>query len=302
MLEHFGGNLPYDSIVSLDHNEPSLRKRLRDEAKKYWQKKHKIQPKYDTKERTQAEFLAQIAVPVREHHAQYVQITRGGNRIGRWLDNSGQVVGAEDIAKEYYSNLGYQVLRFERQIISAWIGAFLGKVIEDQNDPLARPGMTGSSVNWKPNNPKAIQIWVNFPPDIGRAQYYKRREGDIISAMSAIAEANNLGELFDDSWGSNYNLIDYFKAANTEDILRARLTLDILPAALVIDILHWVIKDFWARRAGWPDLLVYKMNEFRFVEVKTKHDKLSQDQMNWFEWAILTQKIPCEIMKLRPLD
>jgi VRR-NUC domain len=45
--------------------------------------------------------------------------------------------------------------------------------------------------------------------------------------------------------------------------------------------LQYLIEDFWGRRAGWPDLLVYRDNEFFFAEVKSADDKLGKSQERW---------------------
>ena len=45
--------------------------------------------------------------------------------------------------------------------------------------------------------------------------------------------------------------------------------------------LRYLIEDYWGRRAGWPDLLVYRDNEFFFAEVKSADDKLGKSQERW---------------------
>ena len=42
--------------------------------------------------------------------------------------------------------------------------------------------------------------------------------------------------------------------------------------------LRYLVEDYWGRRAGWPDLLVYRDNEFFFAEVKSADDKLGKSQ------------------------
>jgi len=39
--------------------------------------------------------------------------------------------------------------------------------------------------------------------------------------------------------------------------------------------------NYWKNFCGWPDLLVFDDKSFFFVEVKSRNDKLSEDQKNW---------------------
>ena len=45
-----------------------------------------------------------------------------------------------------------------------------------------------------------------------------------------------------------------------------------------IELLRYLIEDYWGRRAGWPDLLIFSENEFFFAEVKSATDRLGKSQ------------------------
>ena len=34
--------------------------------------------------------------------------------------------------------------------------------------------------------------------------------------------------------------------------------------------LRYLVEDYWGRRSGWPDLIVFRDNEFFFAEVKLR--------------------------------
>jgi VRR-NUC domain len=70
-------------------------------------------------------------------------------------------------------------------------------------------------------------------------------------------------------------------AHRNEQIRVARQLIDILPSVALVDMPQYLIEDFWGRRAGWPDLLVYLDNEFFFAEVKSADDKLGKSQERW---------------------
>ena len=53
-----------------------------------------------------------------------------------------------------------------------------------------------------------------------------------------------------------------------------------LPEA-VLRILRYLVGNYWGRYLGWPDLLVYKKDDFFFAEIKASKDKLSAEQKRW---------------------
>ena len=79
--------------------------------------------------------------------------------------------------------------------------------------------------------------------------------------------------------------------------------IDILPSVSVIEMLRYLIEDYWGRRAGWPDLLVYRDNEFFFAEVKSLNDKLGKSQERWIRDNLERLHFPFKLAEvLRKLD
>lgn len=108
----------------------------------------------------------------------------------------------------------------------------------------------------------------------------------------------NLQTLFDALLDEGESLRDYLWVNDDKTIEVARIALNILPKEIVVAGVEWAVQDFWHRQPGWPDLFVYKGNDFLFAEVKSPHDKLSKEQMNWFQWAMARTHIPCEICRV----
>jgi hypothetical protein len=79
--------------------------------------------------------------------------------------------------------------------------------------------------------------------------------------------------------------------------------IDILPSVSVIEMLRYLIEDYWGRRAGWPDLLVYRDHEFFFAEVKSVNDKLGKSQERWIRDNRERLHFPFKLVEvLRKLD
>jgi len=138
---------------------------------------------------------------------------------------------------------------------------------------------------------------ILLPEDFGSAEFYERRKNVIQRNISNIRNEENLSILFNDLLRASESLRDYLWVNDDDAVETAEIAINILPSEMVLSSLEWAIQDFWQRQPGWPDLFVYKGNEYKFVEVKSPHDKLSQEQMKWFEWAS-EQDIPSEILRV----
>ena len=109
-----------------------------------------------------------------------------------------------------------------------------------------------------------------------------RRAEAIKKHLSAvICEPLELQRLFDQWLGPSADLRQYLWAHQNEQIQAARQLIDILPSVALIEMLRYLTEDYWGRRAGWPDLLVYRDDEFFFAEVKSADDKLGKSQERW---------------------
>ncbi len=287
------------NITEFQTRFPVVSKEIRSKAKQHWQQIHHENPKYNLTERTEAGFLSNIDVPIVEVEAQYVQIAKGNQKIGKWVSPTGRQVSAEDFAEEWYTERSFRVLHCERTLISAWVGTFLANVVQDPSDPRQQECMRHSTRGWRSDRRDTPLISFLLPQDFGSAAYFERRRDEFESAIEQIRKAPNLVDLFVHLLKPSVLLRDYLWVNEDKAIENARGALSILPEETVVASIHWAIQDFWQRQSGWPDLLIYRDSEHRFVEVKSPHDRLSQEQMDWFNWAISNALIPCELFRIK---
>lgn len=286
-------------IIEFQFKFPDIAKELKKKAKKHWQVIDKNSPKYDLKEQTEAEFLSQVRIPLIRIEAEYRQIEKSGQKIGKWINQTGELTSVEKIAIEWYRSKGYTVLDCERKLISTWVGTFLALPIQDHRDVRVRPTFRNSTKGWTSHKRNNRLISILLPEDFGSTEYYKRREAAIQAGIQRMRAAGNLQIFFDKLLNDGESLRDYLWVNDDVAVDLAQIALNALPKETVIASVEWAIQDFWNRQPGWPDLFVYKGNEFLFVEVKSPHDELSQEQMNWFQWAIEQAHIPCEICRVK---
>jgi len=287
----------FQNIMDFQKKYPEIAIELKKSAKIYWQKAHKRNPKYDMSERTEANFLSEIRVPIREVKARYKKIERNDQKIGKWVDEEGSLFSAEQIAKQHYESLGYEVRNCERKLISTLIGTFLFQVIQDPSDPRTRTVSRGSTRGWTSKKRDSPLISFLLPEDFGTNEYYKRRKKPFDDMIEELG-SSDLGRLFEKLLEPSTLLRDYLWVNDDYAVELARCVLKVIPSEMALGFLNWAAKDFWNRQTGWPDFLAFKDKEYLFIEVKSPHDKLSQDQMNWFSWAVHEMSIPCEICRI----
>ena len=293
-------NIVVRDIIDFENRFSKQAKHMKKEAKKFWQFRHKTEPKYDMKEPTEAAFLSKITVPVKYLTCEYVQTRKGKQKIGRWVDQKGEPSSAEDVVTEWYEKKGFSVRKCERKLISVLVGTLCNSVIQDPEDSRVRIVMRQSTRDWSFKKRDTPLIQFLLPRDFGSKEYFKRRK-EVFDNLLKGLEKEDLNVIFEESLCASKLLRNYLWVDDDEAVELGRVALGIIPNLLVLKCIDWAVRDFWNRQSGWPDLFVFKTNEFKFVEVKTPYDKLSLEQMNWFKWAIKEASIPCEIFRLQKL-
>ena len=104
--------------------------------------------------------------------------------------------------------------------------------------------------------------------------------------------------LFDYWLEPSSDLRNYLWAHRSKDINKARNLVSILPNDVILRILQYLVKDYWGRYCGWPDLFVYSQDDFFFAEVKSSKDKLSEDQKNWIKGNSTEINLPFKLVKI----
>ena len=79
---------------------------------------------------------------------------------------------------------------------------------------------------------------------------------------------------------------------------RARKLIDIMPFPNIVAILRYLVEEYWHHYLGWPDLLVYRQDEFFLAEVKASGDKLSDEQKVWIRANHERLNLPFKLIKV----
>jgi VRR-NUC domain len=78
-------------------------------------------------------------------------------------------------------------------------------------------------------------------------------------------------------------LRQYLWAHRRESIETARKLIELIPPVILKTVLGYLVLNYWGHYSGWPDLLVYRANQWFLAEVKSWRDKLNENQNRWIE-------------------
>lgn len=215
-----------------------------------------------------------------------------------------EVVSAEEFVAGHFRENEWSVIFCESRPFHVIFGVFMWPVIQDPDDPLCETRGFASKTAYPAHSLAAgQQIWMPQPRDLGAAGYgFRRAEviGEHLESITPLSQSEFL-HLFDYWLDDSVLLRDYLWAHDAGDVFTARTVLEVLPPAIVLRILRYLVGDYWGRYIGWPDLLVFREQEYFFAEVKASKDKLSSDQKRWISDNSSILELPFRLVKIHRL-
>jgi len=261
---------PKDNQFKFSEERKLIEKQVISEIKE----QHRISPKYQYNELSQADVVKITNTEVILQNAVHVQTE--GHKVG--ILDGDEVVSVETYAAEYFRRKDYQTLEVESVPFHVLFGVFMYPIIQDVNDDKVNVAMFGSRNDYENKTSEEGLITTILPEDFGGKHYYERRK-DLIQRHLFELESS---DRFEDWLVPSSDLRQYLWAHRDKDVKLAKKVMYILGLENLKKVLNYLVLDYWKNYCGWPDLLVYNGSEFFFVEVKSSNDKLSEDQKKWF--------------------
>lgn len=270
----------FTDYTKAQHENPDVYAQINKHAIKKIKELHATSPKYQYQERSQQEVLEDNDVEVVKLEGKYVK--RTGRGVG--IFDEGKVYSAENFVALHYQKQGYEVLFTESIPFHVIFGIYMWLLIQDPQDIRGRIVEFGNRTAFE-EKCESETIWTRLPEDFGTSGYAIRRNEAIEKhfAMLFPNDKEELLGLFDYWLQPSEALRQYLWAHRAEDVDKARKVVELLSVDDIRRILQYLVTDYWRRYVGWPDLLVYKGEDYFFVEVKSSRDKLREDQKNWIE-------------------
>lgn len=124
----------------------------------------------------------------------------------------------------------------------------------------------------------------DMPYDLFSDEFYQKRKPIIDNRIKSL-ESSDLASKLKSSYSQNHGKPCRF-VENWDRFTESELVepLTFLESKIVIRILERILKNFNENRSGIPDLIIYKENDFKFVEVKSERDRISSNQRVWAEF------------------
>lgn len=295
-------NLPFQPKWEIEKKYPKISKKLKNEARDIWKEIHKKNPKYDVSEPSQAYYIKNFPAPIMEISLKSMKRKQDKKNITQWKINKTIFDTIESAVARYFENIGYKVWFCEMKLIASLVGVF--GILAKNYDPGIRLAYNHLTTHWEERTRSKKDELLNNYIKHGTREYYLRQELEVNNLLTVLSNSNNLSSLFESLLLKENNkqmgntrvisLRDQLGGEGDYSIELTRNALQNIPKDTILTMVEWAIKDFYARRGGWPDLLCIKPNEYKFIEVKSTRDKIRPEQFEWFTWAS-KQGIECEL-------
>ncbi|MCL1059850.1 VRR-NUC domain-containing protein [Shewanella gelidimarina] len=280
---------------SSEFNFPEKRREVEKQVISEIKKQHETNPKYEYSEKSQQEVIETTNTEVILVNAEHVNT--GEKKVG--IRNGDGIVTVEEYAADYFNKQGFKVLEVESVPFHVLFGIFMFLVIEDADDSKGRIVQFGSRNDFDTNTCQEGMITTILPDDFGSNLYFERQKELIDWHLS---ELDDLDWLFDYWLECSSNFRQYLWAHREKDISKAKEVMNVLGLENIKKVLNYMVMNYWKNFCGWPDLLVYDDNDdFFFVEVKSRNDKLSEDQKNWLMGNMQHMGFKAKIFKVGKL-
>jgi hypothetical protein len=188
----------------------------------------------------------------------------------------------EEFVARHFRRSGFEAT-FLESAFNVLFGVYFWPVVQDRCDRRVRTVGILDRHAYDQRRPSEV-IWIRLPSDFGSPDYSRRRAKAITKHLSAIAETSaELLVLFDNWLAPSVGLRQYLWAHRRESIETARKLIELIPPVILKSVLGYLVLNYWEHRSGWPDLLVYRENQWFLAEVKSWSDKLNENQNRWIE-------------------
>ena len=224
--------------------------------------------------------IAKCQVEIVDLKGSYIR--SAGTRSAAILDGT-KLCRVEEFAARHFRRSGFEVTFLESAPFHVLFSVYFWSVIQDRCDRRVRTVGILDRPACDQRRPSEV-IWIRLPSDFGTPDYARRRAKAITSHLSAIGETRaELLELFDNWLAPSVDLRQYLWADRRETIETARKLIELISPVALKTVLGYLVLNYWGHRSGWPDLLVYRTNQWFLAEVKSCSDKLNENQKRWIE-------------------
>jgi hypothetical protein len=208
----------------------------------------------------------------------------------------------EEFAARHFRRSGFEATFLQSAPFHVLFDVYFWSVIQDRCDRRVRTVGILDRHAYDQRRPSEV-IWIRLPSDFGSPDYSRRRAKAITKHLSAIGETRaELLELFDNWLAPSVGLRQYLWAHRRESIETARKLIELIPPVILKTVLGYLVLNYWGHYSGWPDLLVYRANQWFLAEVKSWRDKLNENQKRWIEDNHRYLHLPFKLVQVHRME
>jgi VRR-NUC domain len=228
-------------------------------------------------------------------------IRSAGTKSAEILDGS-ELCRVEEFAARHFRRSGFEATFLESAPLHVLFGVYFWSLMQDRCDSRVRIVGILDRQAYDQHRPSEV-IWIRLPSDFGTADYARRRAKAITKHLAAIAETSaELLRLFDNWLAPSVGLRQYLWAHRRESIETARKLIELTSPVVLKTVLGYLVLNYWGHRSGWPDLLVYRANQWFLAEVKSCSDKLNENQKRWIEDNHRYLHLPFKLVQVHRME
>jgi len=215
---------------------------------------------------------------------------------------NGEELYAEEFAIRYYQEKGYKAKWTENYFWWQILCLLFWDIIFAKISGAVIIRKSGYDYELDPDDDEfeeyfqKIVIEMNgMPHDLFTESFYERRKQLINNRIKELEHSDLITKLkvsYQKNYGKNCRLIEDWSRFSLEDLIDPITHIN---KNVIIGICHRILKNVSSYRSGLPDLLVYSENKSFFVEVKSKNDKLNDNQKNWHDFISENLKFDVEL-------
>ncbi len=281
------------NVIRATHQHEAVYASIQAEVLERTRELHETAPLYTYSEPSQTQVLEEAGVAIVEIDGTYIV---GGNKDTLLLGNSGPV-SVEAFVREVLSADGYQSVLLESRPLHALFAVLMRIWVQDPNDEDMRLVQFGGRPG--PEVGQGGLVSTLLPPDFGSPAHARRRRSALDSHLDDLGQmGQQLVDTFDCWVSHSAELRSYLWVSDGEVVQRAREVMQIWGPGVTVSVLRFLASDYWGRYSGWPDLLVYRDQDWFLAEVKSSKDRLSSDQKTWMINNASELQLPTRLVKV----
>ena len=209
----------------------------------------------------------------------------------------------EEIAIEYYQNLGYTAIWGENFYWETLYSLLFWDIIFMKTDTCTPYPMNHEKFEDYYNMLVNTDM-LDMPNDFFNENFYLVRREAINHKLKQFKNnPDSMIKTLNSSYLNNYGkrcrgIYDWDKFRLEE----LKIPIECLEKEQILLIFDRMLHDFAYYRSGFPDLIVMNKEEFFFVEVKSKNDNLSERQVEWHDYLMNEVKIDVNIFSVNKTE